>query len=208
MATATHWVISYNTCFGISWINLNLGVLYIFIIMFMNFSYCTKPLVSKGSWMSILVYSVVGSKWQYIRSLVYRISGIFRVGLIFAEFENSLKSRKIDIANNKPYYMFSLRVLEIAKIGLRENLSFLPSGISAKISRHEKFPIYSNSSNAPTAWQDVLWHSEQYLRPSIITIHASVFIPLTYPWLHLKSFSPSSSNIQIKGVLKLSNCSS
>ena len=36
--------------------------------------------------------------------LVYPISGISRVGLIFAEFANSLKSPKIDVAKNKPYY--------------------------------------------------------------------------------------------------------
>ena len=75
--------------------------------------------------------------------LEYRISGIFRVGLIFAEFATSLKSPKIDTAKNKPYYVSSLRVLEIAKIGLSENLTHLPSGIFAKISRREKFPIYS-----------------------------------------------------------------
>ena len=73
-----------------------------------------------------------------------RISGIFRVGLIFSEFATSLKSPKIDKAENKPYYTSSLRVLEIGKIGLSENLPHLPSGIFAKISRREKFPIYSN----------------------------------------------------------------
>ena len=71
----------------------------------------------------------------------YRISGIFRVGLIFAKFTTSLKSPKIDTAKNKPNHTFSLRVLEIAKIGLSENLTHLPSGIFAKISRHKKFPI-------------------------------------------------------------------
>ena len=76
----------------------------------------------------------------------YRISGIFRVGLIFAEFATSLKSPKIDTAKNKPYYTSSLRVLEIAKIGLSENLTHLPSVIFAKISRREKFPIYGMMS--------------------------------------------------------------
>ena len=47
---------------------------------------------------------------------IYRISGIFCVGLIFAEFATSLKSPKIDTAKNKLYYTSSLRVLEIAKI--------------------------------------------------------------------------------------------
>ena len=75
--------------------------------------------------------------------LLYRIiSRIFRVGLIFAEFATSLNSRKIDSAKNKPYYTFSLRVLEIAKIRLSEKLTHLPSLIFAKISRREKFPIY------------------------------------------------------------------
>ena len=72
----------------------------------------------------------------------YRISGIFRVGLIFAEFAASLKSPTIDTAKNKPYYTSSLTVLEIAKIGLSENLTHLPSVIFAKISRREKSPIY------------------------------------------------------------------
>ena len=53
----------------------------------------------------------------------YRISGIFRVGLIFAEFATSQKSPKIDTAKNKPYYTSSLRVLEITKIGLSENFN-------------------------------------------------------------------------------------
>ena len=63
------------------------------------------------------------------------------MGLIFAEFATSRKSRKIDTAKNKPYYTMytsSLIVLEIAKIGLSENLTHLPSGIFAKISRSEK----------------------------------------------------------------------
>ena len=72
----------------------------------------------------------------------YRISGIFRVSLIFAEFATSLKSPKMDTAKNKLYYASLLRVLEIAKIGLSENLTHLPSVIFAKISRREKFPIY------------------------------------------------------------------
>ena len=73
----------------------------------------------------------------------YRISGIFHVGLIFAEFTTSLKVPNIDTAKNKPYYTSSLRVLEIAKIGLSlsENLTHLPSRIFAKISRREKFLI-------------------------------------------------------------------
>ena len=64
------------------------------------------------------------------------------MGLIFAEFATSSKSPKIDTAKNKPYYMSSLRVLEIAKIRRSENLTHLPNVIFAKISRREKFPIY------------------------------------------------------------------
>ena len=75
-------------------------------------------------------------------TVLYRILGIFRVGLIFAEFASSLKSPKMDTAKNKPYYTCSLRVLKIAKIWLGENLTHLPSGIFANISRREKFPIY------------------------------------------------------------------
>ena len=48
----------------------------------------------------------------------------------------------MDTAKNEPYHASSLRVLEIAKIGLSENLTHIPSGIFAKISRREKFPIY------------------------------------------------------------------
>ena len=65
------------------------------------------------------------------------------MGLIFAELATSLKSPKIDTAKNKPYYTSSLRVLEIAKIGLGENLAHLPCVVFAKISRRAKFPIYS-----------------------------------------------------------------
>ena len=74
--------------------------------------------------------------------ILYRISGIFRVGLIFAEFATSLKSPKIDTAKNKLYFTSLLRVLELAKIWLGENLTHLPSVIFAKISRREKFLIY------------------------------------------------------------------
>ena len=71
---------------------------------------------------------------------VYRISGFFRVGLIFAEFATSLKSPKIDTAKNKPYYKSSLRVLEIAKIGLSENLTHLQSVIFRQIFPTRKIP--------------------------------------------------------------------
>ena len=63
--------------------------------------------------------------------IIYRKLGIFHVGLIFTEFATSLKSSKINKAKNKPYYMSSFRVLEIAKIGLSENLTHLPSVIFA-----------------------------------------------------------------------------
>ena len=58
------------------------------------------------------------------------------VGLIFAEFATSLKWLKIDTAKSKPYDTFSLRVLEIAKIGLSENLTHNPSVVSARKSRY------------------------------------------------------------------------
>ena len=66
------------------------------------------------------------------------------MGLIFAEFATSQKSPKIDTAKNKSYYTSSLRVIEIAKIGLSENLTHPPSGIFANISLRDKFPIYGN----------------------------------------------------------------
>ena len=53
-----------------------------------------------------------------------------------------MKSPKIGAAKNKPFYMYSWRVLEIAKIRLGENLTHLLSVVFAKISRREKFPIY------------------------------------------------------------------
>ena len=74
--------------------------------------------------------------------ITYRISGIFRVGLIFAEFATSMNSPKIDTVKNKPCYTSSLRVIEIAKIRLSEKLTYLLSVVFAKISRREKFPIY------------------------------------------------------------------
>ena len=75
--------------------------------------------------------------------IVYRMSGFFLVGLIFAECVTSLKLQKIDTAKNKPYQKSSLGVLEIAKIGLSENLTHLPGVIFAKISRREKFQTHS-----------------------------------------------------------------
>ena len=71
---------------------------------------------------------------------ILNIQYIFCVCLIFAEFSTSLKSQNIDTAKNKPYYMSSLGVLEIAKIGLGENLTHLPSVIFAKISWRQKIP--------------------------------------------------------------------
>ena len=64
------------------------------------------------------------------------------MGLILPEFATSLKlPKKKDTAKTKPYYTSSLRVLEIAKIGLSENLTRLPSGIFAKISPTRKIPV-------------------------------------------------------------------
>ena len=65
------------------------------------------------------------------------MSGIFHVGLIFADFATSLISPKVDTAKNKPYDTSLLRILEIAKIGLSENLTHIPRVIFAKISRRK-----------------------------------------------------------------------
>ena len=86
--------------------------------------------------------SSVDQLYIFICHVTYCISEIFRVGLIFAEFSTSLKSPKLDTAKNKSYNTSLFRVLEIAKIGLSENLTHFLSGIFAKISRPEKFPIY------------------------------------------------------------------
>ena len=76
------------------------------------------------------------SPWK----MLYHISAIFRGGFIFPKFATSLKSGKIDTAKNKPYFMFSLRVFEIAKIRLGENLTHLPIVIFAKNSPTWKIP--------------------------------------------------------------------
>ena len=67
------------------------------------------------------------------------------MGLNFAEFATSLKWPKIDTAKNKPYHigMSSLKVLEIAKIGLGENLTHLPSVIFAKFPGAKKNSRYT-----------------------------------------------------------------
>ena len=59
------------------------------------------------------------------------------MSLIFAEFATSLKLPKIDIAKNKPYYTSLVRVLEIVKIGLSENLTLSPS----KCHFRQNFPM-------------------------------------------------------------------
>ena len=53
-------------------------------------------------------------------------------------------------SENKPFYTSSLRVLEIAKIGLFENLTHLPSVIFSQISWHEKLPIYGSRDKIKT----------------------------------------------------------
>ena len=83
-----------------------------------------------------------GYHFKILSNLHTPYIGNFRVGLIFAQFATSLKSPKIDTAKNKPYCTSALRVLEIVKIGLNENLTHLPIVVVAKISRCEKFPIY------------------------------------------------------------------
>ena len=69
---------------------------------------------------------------------------------------------KIDTAKNKLYFTSSVRVLEIAIIGLSENLTHLPSGIFAKISRRKKFPIYG------------ILNDTKYLSNGIQTVPASM----------------------------------
>ena len=61
-----------------------------------------------------------------------------------------LKSPKITTAKNKPYYTSSLIVLEIAKIGIGENLTHLPIVIFAKISQRKNFQIYVITFWSPT----------------------------------------------------------
>ena len=70
--------------------------------------------------------------------------GNFSRGFNFPWVRDFPEIAKIDTGKNKPSYTSALRVLEIAKIGLSGNLTHLPSCIFAKISRHEKFPIYGN----------------------------------------------------------------
>ena len=82
--------------------------------------------------------AVIVEKFQKIHYLNYVKRGI---GLIFTEFATSLKLPKIGTVKNKPYHTSSLRVLEILKTGLCKYFTHFPSGIFAKISRCEKFPI-------------------------------------------------------------------
>ena len=111
--------------------------------------------------MEFPIFQHMGYNIPYLAT--YRISGIFRVGLIFAEFATSLKSPNLDTAKNKPCYTSSMRVFEIAKLGLSENLTHLPSVIFANISRREKFPIYgmghlSLDLYCPCMWFHTLPH--------------------------------------------------
>ena len=75
----------------------------------------------------------------------YRISEIFCVSLIFAEFVTFLKSPKIDTGTKiNPIYTPLLRVLEMAKIELCEYPS---KRHFRKNSRREKFPRCGISSD-------------------------------------------------------------
>ena len=60
---------------------------------------------------------------------------MYHISRIFRDFPE-------DTAKNKPNYTASLRVFDIAKIGLTKKLTLLPSVVFAKIYRREKFPIY------------------------------------------------------------------
>ena len=47
----------------------------------------------------------------YAKNTIYRISGIFWVDLIFAEFVNSLTLPKLDTVKNKPFHPSSLSLI-------------------------------------------------------------------------------------------------
>ena len=74
--------------------------------------------------------------------MMYRISGIFRVGLIFAEFATSSKSLKMHTVKIRHCYKSVLRALQIGKIGLSQQLTSLPGIIFAKIAWLENILIY------------------------------------------------------------------
>ena len=67
------------------------------------------------------------------------------MGFIFAEFATSLKSLKIDTAKNKPCDTSSLRVLEIAKIGLSEILNTFQASFSPKFpdAKKSRYTVYT-----------------------------------------------------------------
>ena len=105
------------------------------------------------------------------------------MGLIFAEFATSLKSPKIDTAKNKPYNKSSLRVLEIAKIWLSENLTHLPSVVFAKISWREKFLIYGMRWAGVNNWfpdrkSDTFW--DVVMKLHTLTPHESRMHPIDF----------------------------
>ena len=76
----------------------------------------------------------------------YPISGIFRMGLIFAEFTNSSKSLNMHTAKIRHYNKSLLAVLQIVKIGLGEQLTHHPGVIFAKIAQCKIIPIYGMSA--------------------------------------------------------------
>ena len=57
--------------------------------------------------LSVMNWTMINAGKKYDSLTQYCISGIFHVGLIFAEFATSLKSPKIDTAKNKPYFVFN-----------------------------------------------------------------------------------------------------
>ena len=64
------------------------------------------------------------------------------MGVIFAEFATSSKSLKINTAKIRHCYKSVMRALQIAEIGLSEQLTRLPGVIFAEIARRENIPIY------------------------------------------------------------------
>ena len=72
----------------------------------------------------------------------YRILGIFRMRLIFAEFTTPSKSLIMHTAKIRHCNKSLLTTLQIPKIGLSEQSMHLPGIIFDKIAPRKNFPIY------------------------------------------------------------------
>ena len=84
------------------------------------------------------------SMYRYSKELIKPYIGNFSRGFNFRWVRDLPEIAKNRHSKNNPYDTSSLRFLEIAKIGLSENLTHIPRVIFVKISRLEKFPIYGN----------------------------------------------------------------